>query len=232
MGTDDEVDGPVAAPGTHAVPTGRPLTAAQRARLSSRDRMVVTTARLLQRQGYHATGLQQVVDEASAPRGSIYHHFPGGKDELVALALGVAAAELTRLIEAARRRTDDPGDLVRRLGRSLERWLTSSDFAEGCPVSTVTLEVAPADPTLTAACRDAYAAWVDLLRRDLEDHGVAPTAAVALATTVLSGIEGALLLARAERSTRPLTLVTDQLATMVEAAVPDPPSTARRPGHG
>lgn len=204
---------------THTIPTAAPLSDEQAAALDSKQRMVVTTAKLLQRQGYHATGLKQVVEEARAPRGSIYHHFPGGKDELAAQALRVAAAELTRAIDRARTRSDGPGDLVRRLGRSLGRWLTTSAFLEGCPVSTVTLEVAPRSPELTAACRDAYAEWVGLVAQDLTTHGVTEEAARDLATTVVAGIEGALLLARAEQSTAPLERVTEQLAGMLERAV-------------
>lgn len=203
----------------HPAPTASPLTAEQLATLDSKQRMVVTAAKLLQRQGYHATGLKQVVSEAQAPRGSIYHHFPGGKDELAAQALRVAAAELTRAIGRARQDTDGPGDLVRRLGRSLATWLTGSDFLEGCPVSTVTLEVAPENPPLADACRDAYREWIGLVSADLTERGIDDDRATTLATVAVSAIEGALLLARAERDTAPLLRVTDHLAQTLDAAV-------------
>ena len=202
--------------GTHPVPTGTPLTDEQVASLSSKQRMVIATAKLLQRQGYHATGLKQVVEEAQAPRGSIYHHFPGGKDELAVQALGVAAVELTRTIERARRDTDTPSALVRRLAASLATWLERSDYLEGCPVSTVTLEVAPLDGPLTDACRDAYAEWQGLVARDLVEHGVDPARAATLGTTVVAAIEGALLLCRAARDTAPLRTVAEQLAELLD----------------
>lgn len=198
------------------IPTGAPLSDEQVAALGPKQRMVVTAAKLLQRQGYHATGLKQVVEEARAPRGSIYHHFPGGKDELAVQAVRVAAAELTRAIQRARTATDGPADLTRRLGRSLGHWLTESSFLEGCPVSTVTLEVAPRSPELTAACRDAYADWIRLVAQDLVEHGFEEQDAHDLGTTVVAGVEGALLLARAEQSTAPLQRVVERLATMLE----------------
>lgn len=204
--------------------------------LDSKQRMIATTAKLLQRQGYHATGLKQVVDEADAPRGSIYHHFPGGKDELAEQAIRVAATQLTHAIRGARRSADGPADLTRRLGRALGRWLIGSAFLEGCPVSTVTLEVAPRSPELTAACRDAYAEWVGLVTRDLVEHGVDEESARDLGTTVVAGIEGALLLARAEQSVDPLDRVTGQLASMLEHAVVDhrrrEPPSSREDGSG
>ncbi len=198
------------------IPAAAPLDAATADRLDAKTRMVVTTAKLLQRQGYHATGLKQVVEEARAPRGSIYHHFPGGKEELAVQALGVAADELTRAIERAAARCEEPAQLVRALGAALGRWLTGSAFEEGCPVSTVVLETAPASADLTRAAAAAYGQWVDLLRARLVAAGLEDSEALALATTVLAGIEGGLLLARANEDTGPLDTVVVQLAGLVE----------------
>lgn len=203
------------------VPRATPLADDVAEGLDAKQRMVVTAARLFQRQGYHATGLKQVVSEARAPRGSIYHHFPGGKEDLGVLAVEAAATEMTRAIRAAAARADGPGALVRALGVSLARWLETSDYLEGCPVSTVTLETAPVSAPLTRAVRDAYRSWVAQVVDLLRERGVAPHVADALGTTVVAGIEGALLLCRAEESTKPLALVADQLAAMVDRAVDD-----------
>lgn len=198
------------------IPAAAPLDEATAERLDAKQRMVVTTAKLLQRQGYHATGLQQVVTEARAPRGSIYHHFPGGKEELAVQAVGVAAAELTRAIERAAERCDRAAELVSGLGAALARWLTGSAFHEGCPVSTVVLETAPSSPQLSAACAAAYDQWIGLLQDRLVADGLGDDEARALATTVLAGIEGGLLLARAHGATAPLETVVAQLAALVD----------------
>lgn len=200
------------------IPTAAPLPEDVAARLDARQRMIVTTAKLLQRQGYHATGLKQVVADARAPRGSIYHHFPGGKGELAVLAVRVAAHELTRAITAARRDDDTPEAVLRRLARSLSRWLEASAFREGCPVSTVTLEVAPEPGALTEACAEAYAEWVGLIAATLQEAGHDAEDANGLATTVVAGIEGALLLCRAQRSTTPLEVTTEHLARLLAVA--------------
>lgn len=200
------------------IPSSAPLTPSAAEGLDPRQRMIVTTAKLLQRQGYHATGLKQVVEEAGAPRGSIYHHFPGGKDQLVVEALRVASTELTRAIADARRTEDSPAAIVERLGASLQRWLERSGFVEGCPVSTVTLEAAPRHPEITEACREAYDRWIGLFADALLMRGRTEHDARALATTVVAGLEGALLLSRAHRSTAPLSSTCAHLAALVADA--------------
>lgn len=204
---------------THPIPTGSPLTPEQLATMDAKERMVVTAAKLFQRQGYHATGLKQVVEEAAAPRGSIYHHFPGGKEDLGVQAVARAASALTRVIERASARTDSPGGLVRTLGEGIASWLTTSAYTEGCPVSTVTLEVAPMSAALTEACHAAYDQWVGMIGDCLVDHGIADDEARDLAVTTVSGVLGALLLCRVGQSTAPLRTTADQLARVLDARV-------------
>src|SRR5262245_51084251 len=116
--------------------------------------MLTTTAKLLQRQGYHGTGLNQIVAEAEAPKGSLYFHFPGGKEQLVAEALGVAADYLDRAMAVNDRGTtlESLDSYIAGMGEYLEK----SGFTEGCPIATVALEVAPRVPALGDACAAAF----------------------------------------------------------------------------
>ena len=127
----------------------------------------------------------------------------------------MAARELTVAISRARRAEDSPADVILRLAEALERWLVASDYLEGCPVSTVTLEVAPTHPAITAACREAYERWVGLVVDTLLIAGHTEEQAEALATTVVAGVEGALLLCRAAQDPGPLRTTALQLARLV-----------------
>lgn len=199
------------------IPTGAPLPPELVDRYSAKERMVLTAAKLFQRQGYNATGLKQVVTEAHAPRGSIYHHFPGGKEELGVQAVEIAARELTRAIQKAGESAMSPAEMLRRLGRAIGGWLEGSDYLEGCPVSTVTLETAPISPSLTEACNAAYVQWTEMFAEHLVRGGMAQPAASRLATTIVAAVEGALLLCRARTSTTPLDDVIEELVQTVDS---------------
>lgn len=178
----------------------------------ARERMVQTAARLFQRHGYHAVGFRRIVEVSEAPRGSIYHHFPQGKGQLGAEAVAWSGSALVRSVSQIAASQDDIAGVLEALGERLAGWLEDSDFAAGCPVATVALELAPADGPVTDACRDVFRNWTEVLRDRLTDEGWEPAAASDFATTVVAALEGALLLARVERDATPVRTVARDLA--------------------
>lgn len=166
----------------------------------TRQRMIEATKSSIERRGYFGTGLNQILAESGTPRGSLYFHFPGGKDELVAAAIGQAAG----LVDAAMANADltDPAtaitDLITLLGDRLE----ASGWESGCPVATVALEIAGTNETVQRACAQVYDRWTEALRIGL--HTAGHRDADDLAGSLLALIEGALLLARTQHSREPL----------------------------
>ena len=185
----------------------------------SRVRMIRTAARLFRAQGYAATGWRQVVTESEAPWGSQAHHFPGGKEQLGVEALGWAAAGFERAIRSVFDGAH-PADAVQRWTTAAAAELASSGWRDGCPVATVTLETAHTSDALGAACATALDGWRTALSEALTARGLAEPAARSLATLVLAGIEGALVLARAERSGEPLETVGRELAALLRDRIP------------
>ncbi len=181
----------------------------------TRQRFLHTAADLFQRQGYHATGLNQVVTEGQAPKGSLYFHFPGGKEQLAAEAVVTGGAELSERLATLTARAAGAGEAIVALGRFFAARLLESDYTAGCPVATIALEAA-GNADIRAACDGAYGEWLAVLTALLERHGV--PSPVANAHLVLSTIEGALLLARVRRDITVITDVTTRLATMLEHA--------------
>lgn len=185
-------------------------------RSTTRDRMIAATARLLQRQGMAATGLTEVLEAAAAPRGSLYHHFPRGKNQLVAEAVRFSSARIARAIEAAMASPRPLPDAIRAFAAFYETSLASSDFRDGCPVATTALEAsALGAPEVEAACAEAFAAWQEPIARRLIAEGHPPDRAPELATLAIASLEGGLLLAQSARSMQPLHTVATHLAALL-----------------
>jgi TetR/AcrR family transcriptional repressor of lmrAB and yxaGH operons len=185
----------------------------------TRRRMLHTAAVLLRRQGYAATGWRQVVAESETPWGSQAHHFPGGKMQLAAEAIALAGAGYERLLKSGLAGTH-PAAFVEAWSMLAADELEASSWADGCPVATVTLETAHLSPQLAQACAGAFAGWQIALTEAFVARGMVADDASSMATLVLAGIEGGLLLARANRDGSALRIVGRELASVLLARVP------------
>lgn len=192
------------------------MTAAATKGERTRKKLVEATGDLLRRQGYHATGLSDIVAESGAPRGSLYFYFPGGKDELARAALEATGAEWRARIGAVVAAAPDLDAAIAAIVKLLGDDLEASKFQHGCPVAAVALE------TTSKPVHDAiaahYAEWERAIAEHLVATGFAAAPARQLAVVALSAIEGALLLARVQKSRAPLTTVGAALRAMVAAA--------------
>jgi AcrR family transcriptional regulator len=184
----------------------------------SRSRMLDAAAQLFRVQGLHATGLAEVLQRSEAPRGSLYHYFPGGKEQLAVEALERASAQIRGALEDLIGAGSSP-DAIRAYGQMAVRRLLASDFAEGCPVGNTALEVSVGSPAVRAACDRAFREWEEVIANGLVADGIAPADATVLATFILSTFEGALLVARARRDTAPMAEAAEQLASLVERSM-------------
>ena len=181
--------------------------------------MVAKAAELFQRQGYAATGLKQIVDESGTPKGSLYFHFPGGKEELAIAAIAYSCGSRLAAMEQILATTETAVDAFRTLLGSMRDRLVASGFEEGCPIATVVLETAASSDALQKTCSRAWARWTDLFERRLSAEGHSPERARHLATLTLSMMEGSLMLARAHRSTAPLDTVLAEVGRILALGV-------------
>jgi TetR/AcrR family transcriptional regulator, lmrAB and yxaGH operons repressor len=181
-----------------------------------RDTMIEAAARLLSRGGLPGASFADVLEASGAPRGSVYYHFPGGKRELVTEAVRYTGA---RVLESLRRSADRSAVAVTRSFADLWRQvLVGSDLAAGCPVAAVVTSAGD-DPELVAAAAEAFRGWREELAALLAQRGVPRPASAPLATTIVSAMEGAILLSRAEASMAPFEAVASHLQTMTSQAV-------------
>jgi TetR/AcrR family transcriptional repressor of lmrAB and yxaGH operons len=181
-----------------------------------RQPIIDTAVTLFRRQGYSRTGLNEIVDVSGAPKGSLYHYFPLGKSSIAVAAVTEAgrrvAATLTELVDECR----STGELLRRHAELLSGWMRASGFRDGCPITTVLLELAPGDRDVTEAGRAAYRTRVSLLADKLVADGFPRARADALAVLCTSALQGALIQARVERSGRPLEITATELARLLD----------------
>ncbi|MCP2169748.1 TetR/AcrR family transcriptional regulator [Goodfellowiella coeruleoviolacea] len=179
-------------------------------------RLVESMLDLIQSRGYSGTGLNTVVEHAHAPKGSLYFHFPEGKEALGAKAVELAAERFRSLVASSALESRTPGEVVRRVIDVLAGMLVDSDFSLGCPVSVVTLEMGAQSERLRDACAGAFDSWITPLAEYLGAHGQPRAAARAVATTVVSAVEGAVIVSRAQRSVEPLRSAASVLAVLLD----------------
>jgi TetR/AcrR family transcriptional repressor of lmrAB and yxaGH operons len=191
---------------------------------TSRQRVVDATLLLLRRQGLAATGMNEIVRDSRAPRGSIYHHFPGGKDELVVEALRAGGAAVATLIRDTLAAHADATVALRAFIAIYVQNIRDSDYQQGCPVGNAAMDVAASSAAIRRVCEEIFAGWVALMAEGLRRDGIRPSEAEALAEFMLSSLEGALILCRAQRSTQPLERVADRMEAIIRTA-------ARRPNR-
>jgi TetR/AcrR family transcriptional repressor of lmrAB and yxaGH operons len=181
---------------------------------SSREAFLRATAELLQRQGYSATAVTEIVARSGAPKGSLYFLFPGGKEELAVAAMTRSGERLRQAIVAILDSGEDLGESLGRLVDAMAAGLEGSSFQDGCPIATVTLEAASGSDAVRDAADGVFATWLEALRARLLAAGLTAEAAERRALLVLAAIEGALILARARRDIGPLTAVRDELIAL------------------
>jgi TetR/AcrR family transcriptional regulator, lmrAB and yxaGH operons repressor len=187
--------------------------------------MVRAAVELFRERGYAATSFGDVLARSGAPRGSIYHHFPGGKEELAAEALRRYVRASVRALRGAAE-NGSAVEAVRAFVLASRDALVASDYRQSCPIAGVTLDLMPADNALSRHVTDAFAQWRDVLRGALERDGVPAARAAGLASLVVAAAEGALLLGRADRSPAPIEATVDELVAHICAVVRE------HTGHG
>ncbi len=187
--------------------------------------IAIAMATLLRRRGYHGAGLNEVVAESGAPRGSVYHHYPQGKDAIGAAAVRLVGSGVLRALGggshgggAARAAGRTPREALGVIAAQLSGWLQRSGFDEGCPVVGAALALGPDTPLTREACAEAFAGWVDALAAVYRDGGIEAARAVPLARLSISALEGAVGLCRAQRSIEPMREVAAELGAMLDAA--------------
>jgi TetR/AcrR family transcriptional repressor of lmrAB and yxaGH operons len=191
-----------------------PHTETQPARTNTRDRIVRAAVGLFQQRGYHGVGLTEILAEAQAPKGSLYHHFPEGKAQLAVAAVESIAGAYEAAFASWRARGENTADIVRRLARSQAHWLAHNEWRQAGLFSVLVQGFVPEAPELHAALARAYARRQQLLAQALAEDGLTDTNGLAI--LALAALDGGMIQAAAARDARVLRIAADRAARCLE----------------
>ncbi|MFI5829740.1 TetR/AcrR family transcriptional regulator [Streptomyces sp. NPDC051578] len=185
----------------------------------TRARIQGAAAVLFRRLGYSATGLKRIAAEADAPFGSIYHFFPGGKQQLAEDMIRTSGTEYGRMVLALLDSVPDPAESLVRAFEAAADDLAAADYADACPIGTVALEVASSNEVLRIATAEVFEEWIGMATRWFGRWVADPRTAQSLAYSMVVMLEGAFMLSRAARDPEPLRVAGRSMATLLRTAL-------------
>jgi TetR/AcrR family transcriptional repressor of lmrAB and yxaGH operons len=184
-------------------------------RRGTKQRMLDSAVLLLRERGAAGVTVDAVLAHSGAPRGSVYHHFPGGRNEMVLGAVRQAGDYIATMVDESAAE-GDVQQMVHRLVAFWKRALTKTEYRAGCPVAAMAMDSRDVVPDAGDVVRDVFARWQTSLVEALSASGFAAPRAQRLATLIVSAIEGAIILCRAHRDLSPLDDVLAEILPLLE----------------
>jgi len=184
---------------------------------SAREQIIQTASDLMENQGYHATGMNEIVAKSGAPKGSIYYYFPEGKDAIAGEAVGIAGKALAGRIRENLAQEADLAGSIQSFLEGIAHYVEISGFTSGGPLAIVASETATTNENLNLVCRGAYAEMIVAFEEKFLASGCSPERASSLAWMATSTIEGAIILSRTFHSGDPLRRAGSELARLVRS---------------
>ena len=182
---------------------------------NAREQILQTTCALLEKQGYHGTGLNEIVKESHAPKGSLYYYFPDGKEQITAEAVLQSGKDTAERIRMGLGESSSASKAVSDFVLKVADHVELSGFAAGSPLTAVAMETATQSERINLACREAYGMLQSAFNEKLIECGFAKTKADELATFIVASVEGGIILSRTSHTANPLRLVAKQLKVLL-----------------
>lgn len=189
--------------------------------MPARDRIIYSAAELFELQGYHATGLNQIVKESQSPKGSLYHYFPDGKEGIAIAAIKRMTAHIDERIQSVISQYDDPADGVQALIHQIAVRFEDSGCSKGSPIAVVALETSHTNENLRKACEASYRARRERFEEKLQASGYSEMQSQALANLIVSAIDGAIISSRTARDPQALYDIAELLHMTIRVARQD-----------
>ncbi|GAA3614421.1 TetR/AcrR family transcriptional regulator [Microlunatus ginsengisoli] len=170
----------------------------------TRQRILTAATDLMRSRGYRGTGLKDITTTAVATTGSLYHFFPGGKEELVCAAIRVDGAAHEALFLDLAGQASTPGEAIAAFFSQAADILEATDYVDLCPIGTIAGEIASTSPQIRVACDDVFAGWQRMITTELAEYGLDVGDATELSATVVAALLGGFLFVRTRRCGTPL----------------------------
>jgi len=185
--------------------------------METKAKMIDAAITLMSRAGFAGVGINDIVKESGAPKGSLYHFFPDGKRQIAREALGVYAQRILAVFDASLASAEHPGEKIRALFRTVAQRLERGNYQQSCPVGAVSLDLTEALEGVRVAAAGAFAAWIALIAKHFRIADEPRRRA--FAGLVLTALQGSCIRGRAERSTQAFREAAMWLADLAEREV-------------
>ncbi|GAB1155107.1 transcriptional regulator YxaF [Paenibacillus illinoisensis] len=186
---------------------------------NAKEQIVSTAARLFFSQGYHATGLNQIIKESSTPKGSLYHYFPHGKEELAHECIQKANEHIMQKFEDTFAAHESTGDAIQRFIHDMADETEAAGFTGFLPFSFwAAVETSCISHQLRVACQGVFADWQNIITKHLMMEGVGEEKARETGLLVISLMEGALIISLTNQDKQPLLTAADYLSSVAKNA--------------
>jgi TetR/AcrR family transcriptional regulator, lmrAB and yxaGH operons repressor len=182
---------------------------------NAREQILQTTCTLLEKQGYHGTGLNEIVKESHAPKGSLYYYFPDGKEQITAEAVLQSGKDTAERICMGLSESGSASKAVSDFVLKVADHVELSGFAAGSPLTAVAMETATQSERINLACREAYGMLQSAFNEKLLECGYTKARADEMATFIVASIEGGIILSRTSHTANPLRLVAKHLKVLL-----------------
>lgn len=196
---------------------------------TTRDRLIAAMRDALQRKGFHGVGLSELLANANAPKGVLYHHFPGGKTELAVVTINTIVVQLTAGLKHINKKATNPLQALAVWMGAAQKSLSDSGYEKGCPLATIALESTPDDTAIREALAAGFVAIRSQLAVTLEQAGMEAGKSRQLAALIVSAYEGALVQARVAGSVDAMRDTAEALLDLVRMNLPTPPDAKGQP---
>ena len=180
-----------------------------------RGHILQTTCDLMEKQGYHGTGLNEIVKESGAPKGSLYHYFPEGKEQITSEAVLQSGKATAERIQNELSGSNNAAKAIHDFVLNVADHVESSGFAAGSPLTAVAMETATTSERINAACREAYTLLETAFKDKLLESGFTKIKAEELGTFITTAVEGGIILSRTYHSGNPLRTVAKHLKVLL-----------------
>ncbi|KHF37782.1 TetR/AcrR family transcriptional regulator [Halalkalibacter okhensis] len=183
-------------------------------KVNTREVLIQTTARLLQTNGYVGTGLNEIIKQSGAPKGSIYHHFPDGKEQLAVEAINWTKGNVTSFIQKQLNLYEDPIESIQQFILDSAGRFEEDTYFKGVPIAAIVLETSASSEKLREACKEVFDAWHRIFAEKLISNEYTEEQAHKLALTVNSMLQGALVVSLARKDAESLRTVAEAIPVL------------------
>ncbi|MCL4872248.1 MAG: TetR/AcrR family transcriptional regulator [Anaerolineae bacterium] len=184
-----------------------------------RNQIIDIACQLMETQGYHATGLNQILAESGAPKGSLYYYFPDGKEELGVAVVANSGRLIEQRIRGVMAEIEDPITAVTTFITMLAAQVEAADYRAGGPITAIALESASTSDRLRDACHQVYQRWQDVFAEKLRQGNFDEARVRRLASIIISALEGGIILSRSQHSPQPLLDVAAEIGVLLQCHV-------------